>query len=112
MQPTTPCRSIASSIPAPPNAPPRFIQVWVSQTLVHGGDVVHAHIRTTSNVASVEVRVANQGISLPRDDYGSFRMDYTVPSLPFFFHGQHAVEIIARNAAGVAVSIWKTFDLE
>ncbi|GAC1412748.1 MAG: hypothetical protein NVSMB64_23010 [Candidatus Velthaea sp.] len=107
----------SAASPAPqairaPNAMPAILHIWSSKDVVRGGDVVLLHITTSSNVASVEVRIVNNGVSVPRDAIGSFRMAYTVPSLPWFFHGKHDVEFIARNAAGARVSEWRSFVLE
>ncbi|GAC1432257.1 MAG: hypothetical protein NVSMB5_26170 [Candidatus Velthaea sp.] len=96
----------------PSNALPAFVRIWASKDVVRGGDVVLVHVMTTTNVASVEARIANNGVSIPRDAIGSFRLEYTVPSLPWFFHGRHDVEFIARNTAGARVSEWRSFVLE
>jgi len=95
-----------------PNAAPSIVRIWTSKSVVSGGDVVLCHVLTTTNVASVEIRVANNGFTMPREAIGSFRVAYTVPRLPWFYHGKHDVQFIARNARGDATSMWRSFVLE
>lgn len=92
-------------------APPKILRIWLSSTDVRGGDVVHAFVQTTSNVASVEVRLQQQSVSMARERIGTFNLDYQVPRLPFFFHGRHDVAFIARNAKGNAVVANRTITL-
>ncbi|HEU5479389.1 MAG TPA: hypothetical protein VFU90_06125 [Candidatus Tumulicola sp.] len=92
-----------SSVPLlPPNAPPRIVAVDISETTVHSGDTVSGMVITSSNVASVEVRVATYGMSLAKIGVGRFSLEYTVGSLPFFVHGTYQMRIIARNTRGDA----------
>jgi hypothetical protein len=84
----------------PPNAPPKILKVSLSQTTVHGGDVVSGYVRTSTNVASVELRIAGFSISMPKTAIGRFELSYTVPSLPFFLHRTYPMNIIARNTRG------------
>ncbi len=60
-------------------------------------------VLTSSNVASVEVRIAGFATSMPKTDVGRFEGRYQVPHLPFFMSHSFQMEIIARNTAGDAV---------
>jgi hypothetical protein len=84
----------------PPNAAPRILSVAVDKTTVTSGDRVHGTVLTSSNVASVEARVAGYGISLNKIGVGRFSLAYTLGNLPFFVRGTYAMQIIARNARG------------
>lgn len=85
-----------------PQAQPAILGITLRSYEVHAGDVVHAAVTTSSNVASVEARVASYGFALSRVGVGRFAFVYRVPSLPFFLHRSWPVEVIARNATGVA----------
>lgn len=86
----------------PPDAPPRIVSVNVSETTVRSGDTVSGTVVTSSNVASVEVRVASYGMSLAKTGVGRFTLAYTLGSLPFFVRGTYQMKIIARNSRGDA----------
>lgn len=64
------------------------------------GDRVYGTVLTSSNVASVEARVAGYGITLNKVGVGRFSLAYTLGNLPFFVRGTYAMQIIARNARG------------
>lgn len=69
---------------------------------MHSGDTVSGTVITSSNVASVEVRVASYGMSLAKVGVGRFALQYTLGSLPFFVHGTYEMKVIARNTRGDA----------
>jgi len=82
-----------------PKAPPRIIAVDIA-SIVHAGQHVTGRVTTTSNVASVEVRVASYSIVMQKTGVGRFAMDYAVADVPFFLRGTYTMHVIARNAAG------------
>jgi len=84
----------------PPDAAPRILKIVVSATTVYGGDTVSGYVRTSSNVASVELRVGGFSMPVPKSGVGQFQLTYKVPSLPFFLHRTYPMEIIARNTRG------------
>ena len=86
-----------------PNAAPRIVAVHLSKETVHAGDTVSGTVETTSNVASVEARIATFSISVPKVGVGRFALNYVVPNVPFFWHGTYPMTLIARNTAGDAV---------
>lgn len=92
----------ATPIALPPDAPPQILSVDINETTVHAGDTVSGMVVTSSNVASVEVRVATYGMSLAKVGVGRFALQYTLGALPFFVHGTYQMRIIARNARGDA----------
>jgi hypothetical protein len=110
----TPATPVQTSVPAapvpkhvailrlPPNAPPQILSVAISETTVHSGDTVSGTVLTTSNVASVEVRVASFGRGLSKAGVGRFTLTYPVGNLPFFIRGTYAMRVIARNTAGAS----------
>jgi hypothetical protein len=98
-----PTASPTPAIPRlPPNAAPRIVSVAVDKTTVGSGDRVSGTVLTSSNVASVEVRVAGYGMALNKIGVGRFTLEYTLGNLPFFVHGTYQMQIIARNARGDA----------
>ena len=87
----------------PPDAPPQILWIQLSSTTPHAGDALDVIVLTSSNVASVELRVGGYGASMPKTDVGHFEMTSTVPHLPFLMSHNLTLQIIARNTAGVAV---------
>ena len=88
----------------PPDAAPRILGVTVSETTVQPGDRVSGRVLTTSNVASVEARVAGYSANFQKVGVGKFHLDYRVPHLPFFLHRTYTIEVIARNGRGDAAT--------
>ena len=76
----------------------------LSTPVARGGQVVTGTVETSSNVASVEARIAGFGSSLKKVGVGRFELTYRVPYLPFFLHKTYNIEVIARNTRGDAVS--------
>jgi hypothetical protein len=83
----------------PANAAPQILSVAVSETTVHSGDTVSGTVLTTSNVASVEVRIASFGQGLEKTGVGRFHLTYPV-NLPIFVRGTFEMRVIARNTSG------------
>lgn len=83
----------------PPSAPPRIYNVAIA-SLVHAGQRVTGQVTTSSNVASVEVRIAAYSIVMQKTGVGTFAIDYSVANVPFFFRGTYTMHVIARNTAG------------
>lgn len=103
---SAPVRSAAAVVPAPtvprlsPDASPRILSVAIDKTAVSSGDHVSGTVLTSSNVASVEVRIGGYGVTLNKVGVGRFAMAYTVGDLPFFVHGTFQLQVIARNSRG------------
>lgn len=87
----------------PPDAAPQITAMHIDRTTVRGGDTVSGSVVTSSNVASVEARIGYYSIPVPKIAIGHFEINYVVPYLPFFLHRTYTMQVIARNAAGVAV---------
>jgi hypothetical protein len=83
-----------------PNAPPQIVDVEVNSTNVGSGDTLWGKVLTSSNVASVEVRVADIGVGLNKVGVGRFTLAYRLGSIPFFVRGTYPMHIIARNSRG------------
>jgi len=86
----------------PPDAAPQIVDVHFNQNVIHSGDVVSGTVTTSTNVASVEVRIASYSVNVPRTDSGQFALSYQAPHIPWFARGNYTARVIARNTAGVA----------
>jgi hypothetical protein len=84
-----------------PDAPPQILWTILSSTTPRAGDTISGTVLTSSNVASVELRVGGFGMNATKVDVGHFEWSFTVPKLPILSSHTFALEIIARNAAGV-----------
>jgi hypothetical protein len=105
VQTAIPSSAAPSSAPAavavlPPDAKPEIFEVQLSATTLRGGDTVSGMVETSSNVASVEARIATYSISVPKVGVGRFALNYVVPNLPFFLHRNYDLLVIARNTRG------------
>lgn len=89
---------------ASPDARPQIIAVSISSPVVTGGQVVTGTVETSSNVASVEARIAGYSSTLTKTGVGRFALSYRVPNLPFFLHRTYSIQVIARNARGDTAS--------
>lgn len=85
----------------PPDAPPQIVAVELSDPVFRSGETVSGTVITSTNVAAVDVRVANQDRRLPQTAPGIFSMSYTLPKIPFFLRGTYTAHVIAQNTAGV-----------
>jgi len=88
----------------PPDAAPQILWWHLSSTTPQAGDTLSVIVLTSSNVASVEVRVGGYSFNLPKTDVGRFEGAYTVPQLPFLMNNTLVLQIIARNTAGAAMT--------
>jgi hypothetical protein len=88
----------------PPDAAPQILWVALSSTTPKAGEMLSVTVLTSSNVASVEVRVGGYGFNLPKTDVGHFEGAYAAPQLPFFMSHNLVMQIIARNTAGAAAT--------
>lgn len=87
-----------------PDAAPQIVDLQLSSTVLHGGDTFSGTAITSTNVASLEVRIASYSFSVPRTDFGIFAMNAQVPRVPFYARHKWTAHVIARNAAGVEVT--------
>jgi hypothetical protein len=87
---------------AAPGDPPRIVSVWLSKTEFAPGERIAGRIVTTTNVASLEIRVEGYGRVIPRTDFGRFEGSVAVPKLPSFLRRAFTLQILARNAGGIA----------
>lgn len=95
---------LAQVVVASPGAQPRIIDMWISEDSFRSGDMVSGIVITSSNVASVEVRIGGYAANIPRLTYGEFSYKQRVPDLPGFLKRDYTLTVTARNAAGAAVS--------
>jgi hypothetical protein len=94
----------APVVEASPHAPPRILALILSSSTVRGGETVLGRVRTTSNVASVEVRILGFSRVMTQRAAGDFTLRYLVPLLPWWLHRTYPIEVVARNADGVQVT--------
>lgn len=106
-----PMQTLAPGATLPPvqatraaNAPPQILGMSLSASVVHPGQVVSGSVETSTNVASVEARIAGYSASLSKVGAGRFALTYRVPNVPFFLRRTYTIQVIARNARGDAVS--------
>ncbi len=77
----------------------------ISNTTVTGGETVDGSVVASSNVASVEVRVAGYSRVMEKTGEGHFTIAISVPHLPFFLRNRtYTLYVIARNTRGDAVT--------
>lgn len=93
----------AKPIAEPPDAPPRILAMSLSTPVARGGELVSGTVETSTNVASVEARIAGYSSPMQKIGAGKFVLSYRVPRLPFFLHRTYMIEVIARNTRGDAV---------
>jgi hypothetical protein len=99
-----PSRAPAIAIPhRVPDAPPEIVAIDFSSTSVTSGETLWGKVLTSSNVASVEVRVATYAIGMRKIGVGRFALSYRLGYVPFFARGEYSMRIIARNTRGDAV---------
>jgi hypothetical protein len=91
-------------ISEPADAPPQILSLSISTPVAHGGQIVSGTVETSSNVASVEARIAGYSSTMQKIGVGKFALSYRVPRLPFFLHKTYMIQVIARNTRGQAVS--------
>jgi hypothetical protein len=102
-----------SPVVLPPDAPPRILAYALSASVVHAGEVVSGRVITSSNVASVEFRVANYySVSMKKIGVGRFMMLVAVPQLPPPLHRTFPVAIIARNTRGISTERTTTITVQ
>jgi len=86
-----------------PDASPQILYVHLSSNSPRAGDTLSIVVLTSSNVASVEIRIASFGTNLPKTDVGHFEGSNPVPNIPFFMSHNFTLDVIARNTAGAWV---------
>lgn len=88
-----------------PDAAPEILAVEIPSQTVVGGETVIGTVIASSNVASVEVRVAGYSRSMDKIGEGQFTISVTVPRLPLLLRNRtYTLQIIARNTRGDAVA--------
>ena len=95
----------ATPTPVPvvaPDAPPEIVGFSLSATTVHPGDVLSGSVTASSNVASVEVRVAGYSYVMTKIAPGQFALAVTIPNIPKMFRRTYPLVAIARNTRGDA----------
>ncbi len=82
---------------------PRIVSLATSPDVVHAGDTVRWDVRTTPDVSGVTAKVATYGFTFVRVAAGHFTLAFAIPpAVPFFFHGDYRLAVIAAAPAGDA----------
>ena len=101
----TPVPTPTSDVPMlAPNAAPQIIAVSMNRSVASAGQILRGAVTTSSNVASVEMRVVTYSVPMTKTAVGHFIVAYAVPKLPFFLRKTYTLQIIARNTAGLETS--------
>jgi hypothetical protein len=103
--------SLLAAIALPPGVieasdqdPVRITSVSLSAQTLHSGDVVTAHVVTTSNAAAVTAQVGTFRVLIPKTKPGIFESAMVVPSVPFIFRTTHQIVFTAIRTDGASVS--------
>jgi hypothetical protein len=82
-------------------AGPAILGVTVTPEVAHEGDTISWDVLTTPDVSGVQVRVKVAVLNMVQLAPGHFSLAFQIPrSLPPFFRGNYAVDVVARTAAG------------
>ncbi len=88
----------------PPDAMPQIIGVILPTSSVTCGETVSGEVIASSNVASVEVRVAGYSRSMQKIGPGRFTITVVVPQLPASFRRRtYILQVLAHNTRGDTV---------
>jgi hypothetical protein len=87
-----------------PDAQPEIVALQLPSTTLFGGETVHGSVIASSNVASVQIKIASFSQVMNKVAPGRFEMSVLVPHTPFFLHRTYTLQVIARNARGDAVT--------
>ncbi len=100
--PTPPATPVPIPTPLvlPTDAAPQIIDLRISSTVFRSGDTVSGLVITSTNVSSVELRLAGYSIPVPSSNLGVFAMTYHVPNIPFFVKHGYTLQVIAKNSKG------------
>lgn len=110
---TTPVPSpSATTLFLAPDAAPQILDYRLSPTSVRSGGTISGFVRTSSNVASVEVRIGGFGTNMTKVGVDRFTVAYRIPYLPGFMRRTYTLEIIARNTRGDAVTRYVPLKIE
>jgi hypothetical protein len=104
---------LAATTPAPPVQGPAILGVTVTPAVAHEGDTISWDVLTTQDVSGVQVRVKVAVLNMVQIAPGHFSLAFQIPrSLPPFFHGTYAVEVVARTGAGAQTTRTVTMALQ
>ncbi|MGC2129924.1 MAG: hypothetical protein WA629_07505 [Candidatus Aquilonibacter sp.] len=91
-----------SAVTAAPDAPPHIVALVMNETSIAPGSEWTGRIATTTNVASLEIRTESFSFNATRIAFGQFIFDQHVLDIVPQYKRPYTLQIIARNAAGVA----------
>jgi hypothetical protein len=91
--------------------PVSITSVALSSRTVHSGDVVIAHVVTTSNAAACTAQIGTFRVLIPKAEPGIFETAIVVPNVPFFLRTHHRVVFTAIRTDGATASRALTIDV-
>ncbi len=109
-----PPSAVASSAGgSPTGAAPHFLAVDLAPHVVHSGDTIHWHVRTTAGVTNVSASVKAYRFTLQREAPGRFGLAFSIPQgVPWFFHGRYTLDLTASDAAGQVANTSAIIDFQ
>ena len=94
---------IATPAPVASSSGPQIYSVDVPSE-VHGGSSLTGIVTTSDDVTEVSAGAQGYNIPLTRNAPGRFSINFAIPPVPFFFHGNYTVTVTARTANGATTS--------
>ena len=79
---------------------PQILAMSISDLAFKPGELVTGHVRTSSDVTSVEIHVGLWGMALEHAHSGYFQGSGRIPHLPFFLKGRWTMHVVAKSASG------------
>jgi hypothetical protein len=98
---------------APAPSGPQILSLSATPPVVRSGQSVVWDVRTTRDVVSVTASVTIYSFPLVRVAPGHFALTFGIPpDVPPVFHGNYDMNVVAKDAAGDAVSRHITLTFE
>ena len=116
---TAPAENVAAAAAAPAALPsaagpgPHILALTATPAVVHAGESIALHVRTSADVATVTGTVSVYTLPFKQTSPGRFLLAFAIPpNVPGFFHGTYAMNVTARAADGSSAtrSVSITFD--
>ncbi len=84
---------------------PHILALSATPVVVHAGESIALHVRTSNDVATVTGTVSVYTLPFKQTSPGRFLLAFAIPSnVPGFFHGTYAMNVTARAADGTSAT--------
>ncbi len=100
-------------VPSAAGPGPHILALTATPAVVHAGESIALHVRTSADVATVTGTVSVYTLPFKQTSPGRFTLAFAIPpNVPGFFHGTYAMNVTARAADGSSAtrSVSITFD--